>query len=167
MQASPTVDPANSTPEQAGFLARFITRDRVEVGVHVSSKKRLLEEVADLLTMHSDKLDRDTVFQVLNERERLGSTGVGEGFALPHGRVNGIEDPIICAMSLSQPLDFDAIDDKPIQVVIGLLVPADANKTHLQILAKLAGAFRDEVIRESLIGCESQDELLSLVQRLD
>ncbi|KAA3621626.1 MAG: hypothetical protein DWQ08_13810, partial [Proteobacteria bacterium] len=79
------------------MLSQFVSRERVRAGVQVSSKKRLLEEVSDLLSTYSAELDRDTVFQILNQRERLGSTGIGEGFAIPHGRINGIDQPIICA----------------------------------------------------------------------
>ncbi len=168
MQVSPPVSGENQhNGPTDGFLSRFVSRDRVEIDVYVSSKKRLLEEVADLLTVHSSDLDRDTVFQILNERERLGSTGIGEGIALPHGRINGIEDPIICAIRLGQPLDFDSIDNKPVTCVIGLLVPADANQTHLRILAKLAGAFSQSSIREKIQRCTDSDEFLELLNHLD
>ena len=159
MQASPTTND-NTQQNATGFLSAFIARDRVEVDVLVSSKKRLLEEVADILTVHSSDLDRDTVFEILNERERLGSTGIGHGIAIPHGRIEGIEQPIICAMQLSEGLNFDSIDDIPVSFVVGLLVPADANQTHLKILARLAGAFRDTEIRDRLMTCQDSNELL-------
>ena len=149
-----------------GFLSGFIARERIDVDVEVSSKKRLLEEVADLLTVHSDNLNRDTVFQILNERERLGSTGIGSGIAIPHGRIEGIEQPIICAMRLSEGLNFDSIDDKPVVLVIGLLVPANADQTHLKILARLAGAFRDEETLKILTTCTDSSQLLGVLHGL-
>ena len=133
-----------------GFLADLLSKELVLTNVQVSSKKRLLEEVANLLSLGSSDLDRDTVFQILNERERLGSTGIGSGIAIPHGRINGITQPIVCAMLLSQPLDFDSIDDQPVRCIVGLLVPAEANQIHLQILAKLAGVFSVDATREQI-----------------
>ncbi|MFT5112798.1 MAG: PTS system nitrogen regulatory IIA component [Parasphingorhabdus sp.] len=140
-----------------GFLADLISPDRVLTGVQVSSKKRLLEEVASLLSVGHSELDRDTIFQILNERERLGSTGIGEGIAIPHGRINGIDQPIVCAMLLAQPLEFEAIDDQPIRCVIGLIVPADANHMHLKILAKLAGIFSQPTVRSDLL-CQTDTD---------
>jgi nitrogen PTS system EIIA component len=165
MPVSPP-EPTEETPDD-GFLARFISRDRVRTGVQVSSKKRLLEEVADLLSSYSPELDRDIVFQILNQRERLGSTGIGEGFAIPHGRINGIEQPIICAILLANPLDFDAIDNRPVRCVIGLLVPADANQTHLQILARLARAFIQPGIQQRINACDSDESFFETIYNLE
>lgn len=164
--ANPTAHAAASVPVANGFLGRFISRDRVDVGVPVSSKKRLLEEVAGLLTVQSQGLDRDIVFQILNQREQLGSTGIGEGIALPHGRINGIEQPIICAMRLSQKLDFDSIDDQPVDFVIGLLVPADAERAHLQILARLAEVFSRAETRRRIDDCRSAEQLFRALENL-
>lgn len=165
MQPSPSTEHGDDTGG-AGFLSQFVSRQRVRTGVHVSSKKRLLEEVADLLSTYSSQLDRDTVFQILNQRERLGSTGIGEGFAIPHGRINGIEQPIICAMLLANALDFDSIDGRPVRCVIGLLVPADANQTHLQILARLAKAFSQPEVQRRIMACDSEDSFFEAVTRL-
>lgn len=150
-----------------GFLSRFVTRERVRTGIHASSKKRLIEEVADLLSTYSGDLDRDTVYQILNQRERLGSTGIGEGFAIPHGRINGIDQPIICAILLDQGLDFDSIDDQPVRCVVGLLVPADANQTHLQILSRLAKAFSQPEVRSRIMACHDDDTFFRAVNDLD
>lgn len=166
MQPSPNVHPPRAAGDDA-LLARFIDRSRVRTAVHVSSKKRLIEEVADLLSSYSPELDRDTVFQILNQRERLGSTGIGDGFAIPHGRINGIDQPIICAMLLDQGLDFDAIDNRPVRCVVGLLVPADANQTHLQILARLARAFSQPEIQQRIMACEDDESFFDAVTHLE
>jgi nitrogen PTS system EIIA component len=165
MHPSPSMDNSSKPPED-GFLSRFVARNRVRKGIHVSSKKRLIEEVADLLSSYSVDLDRDTVFQILNQRERLGSTGIGEGFAIPHGRINGIDQPIICAILLDQGLDFDSIDNQPVRCIIGLLVPADANQTHLQILAKLARAFSQPEVQREIMECSDEDSFFDAVYNL-
>lgn len=165
MHLSPSDHQAESADD--GILSRFMSRELVRTGVQVSSKKRLLEEVAELLSSYSPELDRDIVFQILNQRERLGSTGIGEGFAIPHGRINGIEKPIICAMLLANPLDFDAIDNRPVRCVVGLLVPADANQTHLQILARLAKAFSQPEVQQRIMACDSEERFFETICNLD
>jgi PTS system nitrogen regulatory IIA component len=165
MQTSPSVE-GDSPVGNDRLLSCFIDPERVRVGVHASSKKRLIEEVAELLSSYSADLDRDTVFQILNQRERLGSTGIGEGFAIPHGRINGIDQPIICALLLDQPLEFDSIDNRPVRCVVGLLVPADANQTHLQILARLAKAFSQPEVQEKIKSCKDQQSFYEAVRNL-
>ena len=101
----------NSTAHR-GLLAGLLSTSRIRLNVAASSKKRMLEELAGLLSHNRSDLHRDTVFQVLNERERLGSTGIGDGIALPHGRLNGLTEPLAAVIRLRQALDFDAVDDE-------------------------------------------------------
>ena len=146
-----------------GPLRGLLSRERVAVNVKISSKKRMLEELAELLSRQLPAMDQHTVFSILNERERLGSTGIGHGIALPHGRLNGIQEPIAAAMKLQKPLNFDAIDDQPIILVIGLLVPAEATDQHLRILSDLAGAFSDSGFRRTVSEAGDADTLFNLL----
>jgi len=146
-----------------GPLRGLLSRERVAVNVKISSKKRMLEELAELLSRQLPAMDQHTVFSILNERERLGSTGIGHGIALPHGRLNGIQEPIAAAMKLQKPLNFDAIDDQPIILVIGLLVPAEATDQHLRILSDLAGAFSDSGFRRTVSEASDADTLFNLL----
>ena len=116
-----------------------------------------------LLSRHQAPLDRHTVFQVLNERERLGSTGIGNGIALPHGRLNGISEPQAAVLRLRQGLDFDAVDDQPVTLVIGLVVPADATEQHLNILASLAETFSNGEQREAILSARDAQTLFTLL----
>ena len=147
----------------SGPLQGLLIRERVAVSVKVSSKKRMLEELAELLSRQLPGMDQHTVFSTLTERERLGSTGIGQGVALPHGRLNGIQEPIAAALKLHQPLHFDAIDDLPITMVIGLLVPAEATDQHLRILSDLAGAFSDGSFRRAVGDASDADTLFGLL----
>ncbi|HJP06010.1 MAG: hypothetical protein CL395_03980 [Acidiferrobacteraceae bacterium] len=153
----------NPLNTSTGPLQALLARDRVATDVKVSSKKRMLEELAELLSRQLPGMDQHTVFSVLNERERLGSTGIGHGVALPHGRLNGISEPIAAAMQLRQPLDFDAIDDEPITLAIGLLVPAEATDQHLRILSDLASAFSDSNFRRGVFAATDTDALHRLL----
>ncbi len=117
----------------------------------------------------ADKDDADTeptisdmsILDALITRERLGSTGIGHGFALPHSRLPGIEEPLAALVTLSEGVDFDAADDVPVDVVVGLLVPEDCNDEHLQILAALARRFKDSEQRTAIRNCANADELMS------
>ena len=141
--------------------------DRVEVNCQISSKKRLMEKIATLLLQRQPQLDRKTVLQTLIERERLGSTGIGQGVALPHGRINGLDDVIGAVAVLERPLDYDAIDRQPVQLAFGLLVPAEANEQHLKILAHLARMFSDDSLRQAAFGAASREQAFHLLANWD
>ena len=144
-------------------LEGILTIDRIHINVTISSKKRLLEELAILLSSNSTSLNKDTVSRTLTERERLGSTGIGGGIALPHGRLNGIDDCIAAIIRLREPLNFDSPDAQPIILAIGLLVPADASSKHLKILSSLATMFNDTEKRNSILSVEDPSTFLKLL----
>ena len=152
-----------SHPAHHKALQGLLTADQIRYGIAISSKKRLLEELAGLLSQQSTALDKDTVCRTLTERERLGSTGIGSGIALPHGRLNGISECIAAAIRLKEPLSFDAPDEQPICLAIALLVPADAAKQHLQILAELAGLFHDAERRSKILTAPDTAGLVALL----
>jgi len=150
-------------PAQNKVLKGLLTIDRVRYGVAISSKKRLLEELAALLSRKSISLDKHTVCRILTERERLGSTSIGEGVALPHGRLNGISECIAAVIQLKKPLTLDALDEKPICLAIALLVPANASKQHLEILAGLATLFNETKCRELILKAQDSIDLFKLL----
>ena len=125
------------------FPDDFLTLDRIHLESGAASKKRILEEVAGLLAATAAGLTREQVFDKLLERERLGSTGLGQGIALPHARMKGVTGSHGALVRLRQGVDFDAIDAKPVDIVVGLLVPEQATDEHLQLLASLAARFSD------------------------
>lgn len=144
-------------------LADLLTVDRIDTGCQLSSKKRLMERITSLLLQGRARLDRKTVLQTLIERERLGSTGIGKGVALPHGRINGLDDVIGAVVVLANPLDYGAVDDESVRLAFGLLVPAQANEQHLRILAHLARLFDDEMIRNKVISANDNQEVFDLL----
>lgn len=144
-------------------IPKILTRQRIDIRCDVTSKKRLMERISELLVVEDTDLDARSIFQTLIERERLGSTGVGDGVALPHGRVAGLHGALGAVAILEKPLDYDALDRQPVQLVFGLLVPEDAREEHLRILAHLARMFSDPELRSNLIGAASPDEVLHLL----
>ncbi len=160
---SESLEPERTDDSQRIELSELLTPSRVAIGLHPSSKKRLLEELAALLLKDSPIMDRDMVFQILTERERLGSTGIGEGVALPHGRLHGITAAIGAVAVLRKPLEFDAIDQKPVTLVFGLLVPAEASEAHLHLLARLATMLSDASMRNRMLQASDADALYRLL----
>ena len=144
-------------------LAKVIPVERVTVHQSASSKKRLLEQMAKLLAGPGDVLNCNAVAQTLIERERLGSTGIGHGVALPHGRVTGLDAPLGAFATLDSAVDFDAIDGQPVDLVFGLLVPSEATDEHLRILARLAAMFNDAGLRDALRKAGSREAVFDLL----
>lgn len=152
------IEPARIQKPRDVQIENLLSVDRVEVNCQISSKKRLMEKITTLLLQRQPQLDRKTVLQTLIERERLGSTGIGHGVALPHGRINGLDGVIGAVAVLDRALDYDALDKQPVTVAFGLLVPADANEQHLKILAYLARMFSDEALRRDVFRARTPGE---------
>ena len=128
------------------FPEGFISAERIECGVEISSKKRVLEKLASLLATTSETLTEEAVFDRLLERERLGSTGLGHGIALPHARMPEAERAYGAFIQIATPVDFDSIDRQPVDLAFAMLVPQEATEEHLQLLAGLAELFSDEAL---------------------
>jgi len=142
-------------------IHELLTPQRISVSLPVTSKKRLLEHVSELLGRDGAGVDVQAAFQCLIERERLGSTGIGEGVALPHGRVPGLTHAVGALVTLAEAMDYDAIDNKPVTLVFALLVPEAATTEHLQLLARLAALFRDPAVRRQLGEARTAEALYS------
>jgi PTS system nitrogen regulatory IIA component len=134
-------------------LGDILEPGRVALDVSGASKKRTLETMAELLS--GDGLSRDAIFDALLGRERLGSTGLGQGVALPHGRLPGNDRTVGAFLRLDGGVDFDAQDQQPVDLVFGLVVPEASTDTHLQTLAAIARLFSDETVCQQLRQAES------------
>lgn len=141
------------------YIQELLTPRRVALAVAAPDKTQLLEQLGTLLGIDTDLVDIARAAQALQDRERLGSTGIGSGVAVPHGRVQGLARPIGAFCLLAQPIDFGAIDHKPVSMVFALLVPANANNEHLKVLAELAGRFSDKLWREELRAAKTAADL--------
>ena len=131
------------------LIAKFLPPSNILLDLDVTSKKRLFEQ-AGLLFENNQGVARSVVFESLFARERLGSTGLGQGVAIPHGRIKGLKDAVGAFVRLAAPVPFDAPDGKPVDLVFFLLVPEQATERHLQILSELAQLFSDRELRERL-----------------
>jgi nitrogen PTS system EIIA component len=131
------------------LIAKLLPPANILLDLDVTSKKRLFEQ-AGLLFENNQGIARSLVFDSLFARERLGSTGLGQSVAIPHGRIKGLKEAIGAFVRLSHPVPFDAPDGKPVALVFVLLVPEQATEHHLQILSELAQMFSDRELREVL-----------------
>ena len=144
------------------LIAPLITPDTTLLDLSFSSKKKLFEHAADLFAQ-AHGLKSTDIFTSLFERERLGSTALGCGIAIPHGRIKGLDDACGAFYRLKTPLEFDAPDNQPVTLCFVLLVPKDANERHLQILGELAQLFGDETMRAKMLGVADAAELIALI----
>jgi PTS system nitrogen regulatory IIA component len=143
-------------------LSSILSPAHVLAQVEVTSKKRAFEE-AGLLFENLHGLSRALVTDSLFSRERLGSTGLGHGVAIPHGRIKGLKAPLAAVFQLSQSIGFDAPDDQAVRLLIFLLVPEAATQKHLEILSEIAEMLSDSALRERLASTTDSAQLHSLI----
>lgn len=132
------------------LIANLLPPSNIVLDVQVTSKKRVFEQ-ASLMFENNQGIARAKVFDSLFTRERLGSTGLGQSVAVPHGRIKGLREPIAAMMRLEAPIPFDAPDSEPVRLLMFLLVPESATQHHLDILSELAQMLSDQEFRNKLM----------------
>ncbi len=144
------------------LIAKLLPLANVVVDLDASSKKRVFEQ-AGLLFENNHQIARSVVFDSLFAREKLGSTGLGQGIAIPHGRIKGLKDALGAIVRMKQPIPFDAPDGENVGLIFILLVPDRATDMHLQILSELAQMFSDKPFREQLLGASGAADVHKLI----
>jgi nitrogen PTS system EIIA component len=143
-------------------LSAILPAEQVLVHVDATSKKRAFEE-AGLLFETQHGLNRALITDSLFARERLGSTGLGHGVAIPHGRIKGLKQPLAAVFQLLNPIGFDAPDEQPVTLMIFLLVPEAATQKHLEILSEIAELLSDSALREQMKTSDQAAALHALI----
>lgn len=143
-------------------LSELLAQDAVCASLRATSKKQVLQELAKRASALLALPERQ-IFDVLLERERLGSTGVGAGIAIPHGKLAGIDRPFGLFARLHHGVDFEAIDERPVDLVFLLLAPEGAGADHLKALARVSRTLRDATLCEKLRGSNDPAALYSLL----
>lgn len=149
------------------IAALLVNADNISFHNLATSKKRVIENLSQMLATNTTATTAEKIFQVLLDRERLGSTGLGKGVAIPHARVPGLPNTLAAMLTLSKPIDFDAADGEPIDIVFGLLVPEDDNVNHLQHLSRLVTLFRDVEICRKIREASSGEAIFELLLSID
>lgn len=145
------------------LISDLLSPERIRFDIHSSSKKRLLEMISQELARNSDTLSEREIFESLCARERLGSTGLGNGVAIPHGRVKGSDTVQASFIRLKKPLPFDAVDGKPVDLLFAMTVPEQCNEDHLKLLAQVAELFSDPSLLKKLRQADNSGRLLQLL----
>ena len=143
-------------------ISDLLTPDGIVPNLKVTGKKQALQELAAKAAELAGCTDRE-IFEVLQERERLGTTGVGNGIAIPHGKLAGLDRLYALFARLDHGIDFDAIDDQPVDLIFLLLAPESAGAEHLKALASVSRMLRDRDICEKLRGSDERDALYALL----
>lgn len=142
-------------------LTNFLTADQVLLDLEATSKKRVFEQVGMLFESRLG-LARSIIFDSLFAREKLGSTGLGQGVAIPHGRIKGLKQAAGAFVRLATPVPFESPDGRPVNLMFVLLVPEQATEQHLQILSELAQRFADRGFRDSLASAPNPATVVTL-----
>ncbi len=144
-------------------LSEILKPQFIIADLKTHDKKGVLEELSKVITEQETSLNKGSLLQVLLERERLGSTGIGDGIALPHGKLKGLDKLLISFGRSIDGLDFDSIDDQPAYLFFLLLAPENSAGLHLKSLAKISRMLKDGNFRQSLMGAKSREEIYQII----
>ncbi len=147
-------------------LSDLLKHDAVLPSLHAQSKKQVLQEVSASAARLTGLSERE-IFDTLLQRERLGSTGVGQGVAIPHGKIKALDRLVGVFARLARPVDFDSLDDQPVDLVFVLLAPENAGADHLKALARIARILRDPALAEKLRAARDADGVYAVLTGLD
>jgi PTS system nitrogen regulatory IIA component len=148
-------------------LSDILDRDSIILDLKAKDKTAVLEELAGSICRHETHIDKEALVRVLLERERLGSTGIGDGVAIPHGKLSGVRQPIVSFGRSSRGLDFDAMDGQPAYLFFLLLAPENSAGVHLKALAKIAKILKNASFRKRLMTATSKEELYRAIVETD
>lgn len=151
------------------IAALLVDANNISYQDSATSKKRVIENLSHLLAANTTATTEEKIFQALLDRERLGSTGLGKGVAIPHARIPDITETIAAMLTVTEPVNFESADNKPVDIVFGLLVPEDDNDNehHLENLSRLVTVFRDAEICEKIRAAENSEQIFELLLALD
>jgi len=146
-------------------LQNILTLDCTQCAVPTSSKKRLLEQICQLAANKLPDTNADDLLESLLNREKMGSTGIGNGIAIPHGRLDNTDQAIAVFITTKQAIDFDAIDNKPVDIFICLFVPKNSTQEHLNTLQSIAKLMSDRKTAKQVRKCVNKQEMFNLIQQ--
>jgi len=144
-------------------IATFLSEDSIIINHDSKSQKNALEIISKKMA-ELTSTDADEIFEKLYEREKLGTTAFGNGFAIPHARVEGITEPRVIILKLREGIDFNSTDNNKVDIIISLLAPDDKNDIHIQLLANIASLLDSKVFREKIRSTETADDIIKVIQ---
>ena len=148
-------------------LSSIINKDCSKAAVLFNSKKRALEYISELASQHLPDHNAHEILDAFLTREKLGSTGIGKGIAIPHGRLKGIDSIFAILVTNQNSINFDAIDNRPVDILLAMLVPEGDNASHLKTLAEIAGKLNKKEFCKQLRQAPNDDALYQVIQLQD
>ncbi|KGJ92343.1 PTS IIA-like nitrogen regulatory protein PtsN [Colwellia psychrerythraea] len=146
-------------------LSEILTTNCTSCDVAVSSKKRILEKICQLAATHVGDIEQDDLLDSLLDREKMGSTGIGNGIAIPHGRLPNTNKAVAVLITTKHAIDFDAIDNRDVDIFIALFVPENSCQEHLNTLQSIAKLFSDKKMIKQVRKCTDNQALYNLIQQ--
>lgn len=148
-------------------LINLMSESYIYPSIKGKEKTVVLEELSEFVSKRAGNLVKDKVFKVLEEREKLGSTGIGYGIGIPHGKVENLDKIILFIAKSDEGVDFDSIDEKPVRIFFLLLAPENSVGSHLKALARISRMIRDPEFRDKLVNCRTSAEIFEIVTNED
>ncbi len=148
-------------------VSAFLDSDAIVEDLDANNKKEVLEELCRTLVTLNPDLEQDKMVGILLDRERLGSTGVGEGVAIPHGKMDNLDNLIACFGRSSKGVEFEAVDEKPAHLFFLLFAPENSAGIHLKALAKISRLLKKPSLREELLAAHSKEDIFGILTRED
>jgi PTS system nitrogen regulatory IIA component len=148
-------------------LSEILEEENIIPDLKARDKKRAIEELAEALVVRNPSMDKDSLVRVLLERERLGSTGIGDGVAIPHGKFHGISEPVISFGRSLKGLDFESMDGEPVHLLFLLVAPENSASIHLKALARIAKILKNGFFRKTLMEVSGRKELYQTIVQDD
>ncbi|WP_456432012.1 PTS sugar transporter subunit IIA [Thermosulfuriphilus sp.] len=145
----------------------FIDKKCIVPELKAEDKWSVFEELAQIIANKRKDLRAADIVRVLSEREKLGSTGIGSGVAIPHGKMKGLDRLIICVARSNRGIDFEAMDKQPVHLIFLILAPDNAASLYLKLLARLSRLLKDPLFRQRLLGARDAEEILSVIKEAD
>jgi PTS system nitrogen regulatory IIA component len=149
------------------IAALLVNANSISFRDPATSKKKVLENLSQKLAANTSATTAEKIFQVLLERERLGSTGLGKGVAIPHARVPDLPHTVAAMLTLDNPVDFESVDNQPVDIAFALLVPEDDTDNHLQHLSRLVTLFRDADVCDKIRNANNAEAIFELLLSID
>ena len=144
-------------------IVKYLTEDSIILDCDSKSQKNALEIISNKMSKLTST-NKDEIFEKLYEREKLGTTAFGNGIAIPHARIEGIDDAKIIILKLDQAIDFNSIDNIKVDIIISLLVPKDSNDVHIKLLSNIATLLNKEVFRDQLRQANIASDVIKIIQ---
>ncbi|MBN1276603.1 MAG: PTS sugar transporter subunit IIA [Deltaproteobacteria bacterium] len=148
-------------------LSEIIDENNILPELKSTDKKGVLEELADAMSRNEPSIEKGSLIKVLIERERLGTTGIGDGVAIPHGKMKSVKRPIISFGRSKDGVDFDSIDGQPAYLFCLLVAPDNSSGIHLQVLAKIAKILKSSALRKKLMDARNREEIYQTIIQSD